>query len=236
MSVRRSNHSARSHAQSWMLTIIGRSTSYLFYGAGIYMHWSPAGWYPLINHRLGAQTSFTYLTLPTPSKPTHRAPWKYLYQPVPTDKKCKQTYINSILYHVCGASKIKLKKVNKKRTVTVRRVIIFLNISRHPLLICLQCCLHQYKTLKAVATATAAIVLLTPAKNLNKVFWGFLVVSPLYWIHQKCIPPRPPWKYLYQAVPTDINSIVYHVPHSPEMQTTQGSLDISISASANRHK
>jgi hypothetical protein len=28
-----------------------------------------------------------------------------------------------------------LKKVNKKRTVTVRRIIIFLNISRHPLLI-----------------------------------------------------------------------------------------------------
>ena len=79
-----------------------------------------------------------------------------------------------------GASKIKLKKVNKKRTVTTRRVIIFLNISRRPLLICLQCCLHQYKTLKAVATATAAIVLLTPAKNLKKVFLGFLVVSPLF--------------------------------------------------------
>ncbi len=68
--------------------------------------------------------------------------------------------LDSILYHlpfgshlptsqVRGASKIKLKKVNKKRTVTVRRVIIFLNISRRPLLICLQCCLHQYKTLKA---------------------------------------------------------------------------------------
>jgi hypothetical protein len=68
---------------------------------------------------------------------------------------------------VRGASKIKLKKVNIKRTV--RRVIVFLNISRHPLLICLQCCLYQYKTLKAVAMATAAIVLLTPAKN----FWGF---------------------------------------------------------------
>ncbi len=78
-----------------------------------------------------------------------------------------------------GASKIKLKKVNKKRTVTVRREIIFLNISRRSLLICLQCCLHQYKTLKAVATATAAIVLLTPAKNLKKVFLGFLMVSPL---------------------------------------------------------
>jgi hypothetical protein len=64
------------------------------------------------------------------------------------------------------------------RTVTVRRVIIFLNISRRPLLICLHCCLHQYKTLKAVARVIAAIVLLTPAKNLNKVFWGFLVVSP----------------------------------------------------------
>ncbi len=73
---------------------------------------------------------------------------------------------------VRGASKIKLKKVNKMRTVTVRRVIIFLNISRRPLLICLHCCLHQYKTLKAVARAIAAIVLLTPAKNLNKVFWG----------------------------------------------------------------
>jgi hypothetical protein len=79
-----------------------------------------------------------------------------------------------------GASKIKVKNVNKKRTVTVRRLIIFLNISRRPLLICLQCCLHQYKTLKAVATATAAIVLLTPAKNLKKVFLGFLVVSPLF--------------------------------------------------------
>ncbi len=72
---------------------------------------------------------------------------------------------------ICGASKIKFKKVNKKRTVTVRRVIIFFNISRHPLLICLQCCLHQYNTLKAVAPATAAIVLLTPAKNLKKVFF-----------------------------------------------------------------
>ncbi len=39
-------------------------------------------------------------------------------------------------FFVRGASKIKLKKVNKKRTVTVRRVIIFLNISMHPLLIC----------------------------------------------------------------------------------------------------
>jgi hypothetical protein len=83
-------------------------------------------------------------------------------------------------HYVRGASKIKVKNVNKKRTVTVRRLIIFLNISRRPLLICLQCCLHQYKTLKAVATATAAIVLLTPAKNLKKVFLGFLVVSPLF--------------------------------------------------------
>ncbi len=82
--------------------------------------------------------------------------------------------------NICGASKIKLKKVNKKRTVTVRRVIIFFNISRRPLLICLQCCLHQFKTLKAVATATAAIVLLTPAKNLKKVLLRFLVVSPLF--------------------------------------------------------
>jgi hypothetical protein len=67
------------------------------------------------------------------------------------------------------------------RTVTVRRVIIFLNISRRPLLICLHCCLHQYKTLKAVARAIVAIVSLTPAKNLNKVFGGFLW-SPLWLI------------------------------------------------------
>ncbi len=80
---------------------------------------------------------------------------------------------------VRGASKIKLKKVNKKRMVTVRRVIIFLNISRRQLLICLHCCLHQYKTLKAVATAIAATILLTPAKNLNKVFLGVFSGLPL---------------------------------------------------------
>ncbi len=79
-----------------------------------------------------------------------------------------------------GASKIKLEKVNKKRTVRVRRVIIFLNILRHPLLTWLHCCFHQYKTLKAVAMAKATIVLLTPPRNLNKVFWGFLVVFPLF--------------------------------------------------------
>jgi hypothetical protein len=79
-----------------------------------------------------------------------------------------------------GASKIKLKKVNKKRTVRVRRVIIFLNISRHPLLIWLYCCFHHHKFLKAVAMAKGVIVLLTPARNLNKVFWGFLVVFPLF--------------------------------------------------------
>ncbi len=78
-----------------------------------------------------------------------------------TDPKIPHFYNTHI---VCGASKIKLEKVNKMRTVTVRRVIIFLNISRRPLLICLHC--------KAVARAIAAIVLLTPAKNLNKVFWG----------------------------------------------------------------
>ncbi len=91
---------------------------------------------------------------------------------------CRLTGLGII--KIRGASKIKLKKVNKRRMVTVRRVIIFLNISRRSLLICLQCCLHQYKTLKVVATATAAIDLLTPAKNLKKVFWGFLVVSPLF--------------------------------------------------------
>ena len=43
------------------------------------------------------------------------------------------------MFNVRGASKIKVKNVNKKRTITVRRLIIFLNISRRPLLICLQC-------------------------------------------------------------------------------------------------
>ncbi len=46
-----------------------------------------------------------------------------------------------ILLHVRGTSKIKFKKEIKKRMVTVRSVIIFLNISRHPLLIWLHCCL-----------------------------------------------------------------------------------------------
>ena len=107
----------------------------------------------------------------------------------------EQLLKNSKLDNLQGASKIKLKKVNKKRAVTVRRVNIFLNISRHPLLIWLHCCLHQYKTLKVVATAT--IVVLTPAKNLNKVFWGFPVVSPLFnnflgyvYIYQRVIWPQ----------------------------------------------
>jgi hypothetical protein len=43
--------------------------------------------------------------------------------------------LHSNFFNIGGASKIKLKKVNKKRTVTVRRVFIFWNISRHPLLI-----------------------------------------------------------------------------------------------------
>ncbi len=37
------------------------------------------------------------------------------------------------------------------------------DFSRRPLLIWLHCCFHHYKTLKAVATATVATVLLTPA-------------------------------------------------------------------------
>jgi hypothetical protein len=49
---------------------------------------------------------------------------------------------------------------------TARRLIVFGNFSRHPLLIWLHCYLHHFKTLKAVATATAAIVVLTPA-NFN---------------------------------------------------------------------
>jgi hypothetical protein len=62
-----------------------------------------------------------------------------------------------------GASKIKLKNVNKKRMATARRLIFF-GISQG-----IDCWsdytvfFHRCKTLKAVATATAAIVLLTPA-------------------------------------------------------------------------
>ncbi len=52
---------------------------------------------------------------------------------------------------------------------TARRLIVFGNFSRHPLLIWLHCYLHHYKTLKAVATATAAIVVLTPANFYH--FW-----------------------------------------------------------------
>jgi hypothetical protein len=82
---------------------------------------------------------------------------------------------------VRGASKIKVKNVNKKRTVTVRRLIIFLNISRSPLLICLQCCLHQYKTLKAVATATAAIrdSFADPCQEFKEGFFGVSSGLPL---------------------------------------------------------
>ncbi len=65
-------------------------------------------------------------------------------------------------YQKC-ASKIKLKNVNQKRMATARRLIFFWNFSRHPLLIWLHYFFHHYKTLKAVATATAPIVLLTPA-------------------------------------------------------------------------
>jgi hypothetical protein len=46
---------------------------------------------------------------------------------------------------------------------TARRLILFGISQGVALLICLHCCFHQFKTLKAAATATAAIVLLTPA-------------------------------------------------------------------------
>jgi hypothetical protein len=34
---------------------------------------------------------------------------------------------------------------------------------------------------------TAAIVVPTPSKNLNKVFWGLLVVSPLFYNFHGCL-------------------------------------------------
>jgi hypothetical protein len=89
LSVRRSNRSARSHSQRWMLTIIGRSTSYLFYGAGIYT--LIPGWLVSPDQSEIRCSDFLYIPNLTHSIKayTHRAPWKYLYQPVPTDKKCK---------------------------------------------------------------------------------------------------------------------------------------------------
>jgi hypothetical protein len=68
-----------------------------------------------------------------------------------------------------GASKLKLKKANKKRTVTVKRVFIFeyLKTSIADLITLLS---SSDKTLKAVATATATIVVLTPSKNLKRGF------------------------------------------------------------------
>ncbi len=71
-------------------------------------------------------------------------------------------------------------KINEKRTVIVRRVIIFWNISRHPLLIWFTLLSSSVQNCEGDGTATADIVVLTPAKNLNKVFWGLLVVSPLF--------------------------------------------------------
>jgi hypothetical protein len=72
---------------------------------------------------------------------------------------------------VRGASKIKLKKVNKTRTATVRRVTIFLNISRRPLLICLGALLSSsVQNSEGGGDGKGGDNLLTPAKNLNKVF------------------------------------------------------------------
>ncbi len=120
--------------------------------------------------------------------------------------------------HLRGASKINLKKVNKKRTVRVRRAIIVLNISRHPLLIWLHCCFHQYKTLKAMATAKAAIVLLTPARNLNKVFWGFLVVFPLFnhflgyvEIYQRVIWPKKIDFETFERLKFPVNLAIFRI-------------------------
>jgi hypothetical protein len=51
------------------------------------------------------------------------------YTPAHPYKSCKvqgtRYKVQGTIYKVRGASKIKLKKVNKKRTVTARRVIIF---------------------------------------------------------------------------------------------------------------
>jgi hypothetical protein len=121
-----------------------------------------------------------------------------------------RVHCGTLCMYVRGASKIKLKKVNKKRTVTVRRLIIFfeyLKASIADLFTLLsssihtetkkKSCLHQYKTLKAVAKVRGAIVVLTNANNLKKVFWGFLVVSPLFnhflgyvYINQRVIWPK----------------------------------------------
>jgi hypothetical protein len=70
---------------------------------------------------------------------------------------------------VGGASKIKLKKANKKRRVTFRRVII--------LYLFLKASIDDLTTLvqnsKVVATSTEAIVVLTPSKSLKKGIGGY---------------------------------------------------------------
>ncbi len=64
----------------------------------------------------------------------------------------------SYIQYVRGESKIKLKKANKKGTVTVRRVIIFKGSIAD--LITLLSSSVQNSELKAVAMATAAIVVI----------------------------------------------------------------------------
>jgi hypothetical protein len=86
--------------------------------------------------------------------------------------------MQSIEHKVRGASKTKLKKVNIKRTVTVRRVVIFfkyLKASIADLITLLSSSVQNSK-----GGGDSAIVVLTPVKNFNKVFWGFLAVSPLF--------------------------------------------------------
>ncbi len=63
---------------------------------------------------------------------------------------------------VRGASKIKLKNVNKKRMATAKRLIFF-EFFKAFIADLITLFFHRCKTLKGVATATAGIVLLTPA-------------------------------------------------------------------------
>ncbi len=74
---------------------------------------------------------------------------------------------------VGGASKIKLKKVNQKRTVTVRWVIIFVEYLKASIADLITLLSSSVQNSEGGGNSNGAIVVLTPAKNLNKVFLGF---------------------------------------------------------------
>ncbi len=73
-----------------------------------------------------------------------------------------------------------IEKLNKKRTVTVRRVIIFLNISRHPLpLLFTLLSSSVKKNSEGGGNGDSGVSCGDPPRNLNEVFWGVSSGLPL---------------------------------------------------------